>query len=153
MRERPSARLLVTDRAGAVLLFRFRHGDGAGGERDYWATPGGALEPGESFAQAARRELAEETGFTVARLSPPVAERRFVLTLPDGDEVWAVELFYHVTAPNEPLSRDGWSEHEHKMMIEHRWWPLDELARTMAEVYPDDIPAILTRAGAALRAE
>jgi 8-oxo-dGTP pyrophosphatase MutT (NUDIX family) len=29
---------------------------------NYWEIPGGSLEPGESFAQAASRELEEETG-------------------------------------------------------------------------------------------
>jgi ADP-ribose pyrophosphatase YjhB (NUDIX family) len=29
----------------------------------HWATPGGALNPGESYAAAASRELAEETGW------------------------------------------------------------------------------------------
>ncbi len=35
-----------------------------------WSFPGGALEPGESPGQAARRELAEETGLTVGQLLP-----------------------------------------------------------------------------------
>lgn len=40
-----------------VLMVRHRH-DG----RDYWTLPGGAIEPGETTAEAAVRELAEETG-------------------------------------------------------------------------------------------
>ena len=35
-----------------------------------WSFPGGRLEPGESPAEAAHRELAEETGLTVGQLVP-----------------------------------------------------------------------------------
>lgn len=43
---------------GAVLMVRHE------GE-DSWSEPGGKVEPGESFAEAARRETLEETGVTV----------------------------------------------------------------------------------------
>src|SRR5205823_5976514 len=46
-----------------VLLF---HGiDPADPTDDYWVTPGGGLEPGESAVQGAVRELFEETGLRV----------------------------------------------------------------------------------------
>lgn len=35
------------------------------GRRSAWTMPGGGLEPGEDPADAARREVLEETGFTV----------------------------------------------------------------------------------------
>ena len=56
--KRPAARLLVTDPAGRLLMFRFT----AEGRAPFWVTPGGAVDPGESFEAAARRELYEETG-------------------------------------------------------------------------------------------
>src|SRR5688572_18606845 len=56
--ERPAARILLLDDRGRVLLFRFDAGD----RPPFWATPGGAIDPGESFETAARRELREETG-------------------------------------------------------------------------------------------
>ncbi|GAA5441439.1 NUDIX domain-containing protein [Deinococcus caeni] len=58
---RPAATLsvgvsvLIQDERGRVLLQR-RGDDGR------WGTPGGHLNPGESFLQAAQRELFEETG-------------------------------------------------------------------------------------------
>ena len=56
--ERPAARVLLLDAQDRVLLFRFDAGD----RPAFWATPGGAIDPGESYADAAKRELREETG-------------------------------------------------------------------------------------------
>ena len=62
MGRRPSSRLLVIDQNNRVLLFRFQFERGPLAGQEYWATPGVALEAGESFVDAARRELFEERG-------------------------------------------------------------------------------------------
>ena len=69
MRTRLSARLLVLDPSGRILLFRFVHRNGALAGQDYWATPGGGVEDGETFEQAAIRELEEETGIRACEIS------------------------------------------------------------------------------------
>src|ERR1700693_6499389 len=56
MRRRPSSRLLIIDRNNRVLLFRFTFKRGPLAGQNYWATPGGALEAGESFTDAATRQ-------------------------------------------------------------------------------------------------
>jgi len=82
------AGVLLIDRRGWILL-QLR--DGHGAYPYHWATVGGAVEPGETDEQAARRELAEETGYHVdpAALTFGAA---VTLRLPAGPRV--ATLFY-----------------------------------------------------------
>ncbi len=139
MRRRPSARLLVLDGAGRILLFRFVHKRDALAGQDYWATPGGAVEEGETFEQAAIRELEEETGIQVVSVGSHVGQREFVLQLPSGEHVVADERFFLVEVSDTSLSRDGWTIEETQVMADHRWWLPDDLARTSATVWPGNL--------------
>jgi 8-oxo-dGTP pyrophosphatase MutT (NUDIX family) len=49
MRRRLSARLLILNDAGRLLLFRFVHKTGPLAGQDFWATPGGGVEDGETL--------------------------------------------------------------------------------------------------------
>lgn len=143
LRPRPSARLLVLDPEGRLLLFRFVHKTGSMAGQDFWATPGGGLEPGESFEQAAIRELREETGIVVTNVGRSVLRRDFELGLPDGERVWAQEEFFVVRVDSQTLSRDEWTALEREVMADHRWWSMAELSATTATVWPQDLPGVL----------
>ncbi|HMK80609.1 MAG TPA: NUDIX domain-containing protein [Xanthobacteraceae bacterium] len=147
MRRRPSARLLILNRAGRVLLFRFVFRKGALAGQDFWATPGGALEQGESFEAAAIRELREETGLIVDRVDPPIAEQAFVLRLPNGEQVMAVERFFVIETDALVPSRAGWTALEAQVMTEHGWWTVDELRRTDATVWPKELAEMIAGVG------
>ncbi|MDR6585713.1 NUDIX domain-containing protein [Herbaspirillum sp. BH-1] len=146
LRIRSSARLIVIDKAHRVLLFRFQHKTGALASQDHWATPGGGLEPGESHEQAAVRELREETGMTMPVPGEHVAERRFVLQLPDGEHVISDERYFLVRAGSTRVRDSQWTSHEKQVMVEHRWWSLEELQTTDETVWPKELASWLLSA-------
>jgi len=146
MRQRKSARLLVLDPDGCVLLFRFVHKAGALAGQDYWATPGGGIEEDETFHDAGIRELREETGLIRDALGEPVANREFDLQLPDGEYVSSFEKYYLVRSDGTALSRLEWTPHEAEVIADHRWWSRDELMHTTEIVWPEQILQMLTTA-------
>jgi 8-oxo-dGTP pyrophosphatase MutT (NUDIX family) len=143
MKRRPAARLLPIDEEGRLLLFRFVINNGPSAGDDYWATAGGAVEEGESFAEAARRELTEETGFVVEDVGEPVAERKFVLQLLNGEKVMAEEQFFKVRVVRQELSFERWTDMEKEVIADHRWWSLEELQTTRDIVYPENLVEML----------
>lgn len=148
MRRRPSARLLILDPAERVLLFRFVFKKGALAGHDYWATPGGGVEVGETFERAAIRELREETGIRAENIGQEVARRELMLLLPDGERVIADERYFLVRSKDATLSREGWTAEEREVTADHKWWPQDELAQTAEAVWPEDLLEMLSAATA-----
>jgi 8-oxo-dGTP pyrophosphatase MutT (NUDIX family) len=143
LRRRPAARILLTNPLGQVLLFRFDHREGALAGKNYWATPGGGLEHGETYEQAAMRELSEETGIYIADPGPVIAERKIVLQLSNGDYVLEEEQYFHITVPTDSISVAGWSDEEVQCMTHYRWWSCDELEETQEAISPGNLVSIL----------
>ena len=156
-RERPSARVVLVDDQERVLLARLIDDgavvvDGQRPESTYWVTVGGGVEPGETLADAAHRELFEETGIRAFTLGPQVHLRRLPLTLRD-EPIVAVEHYFAGWVSSAEASLDHLDPAERGVLVEHRWWSHAELAdpaRT-ATVYPRSIARVAADAIAARR--
>lgn len=147
MRERKASHLLVISPSDEVLLFRFVHKDGALAGKNYWATPGGGVEVGETFEAAAIRELREETGIQVRAVGAPTAERTFALMLPSGETVLAIEHYFVVHTVSTELSRAEWTLEETQVMADHHWWSAEQLRATPDTVWPEALVAMLEQVG------
>jgi 8-oxo-dGTP pyrophosphatase MutT (NUDIX family) len=141
---RLAARVLLIDEADRVLLF---HGiDPADPTDDYWVTPGGGLESGESPVQGAVRELFEETGLRVdpAELGEPVF-RNVVEFSFDGRRYRQEQDFFLLRVPSWEVDTTNFDDIERVAMDGHRWWLADELASTGERYYPEILPDLLRR--------
>jgi 8-oxo-dGTP diphosphatase len=146
--ERPSSRLLILDQHKRLLLFKFAHRSGPLAGQTFWAAPGGGLDPGESYEAAACREILEETGLRIDDPGPQIAQRSAVFRVPDGQTVSADERFFLIRVGELKISTQLWSDLERATMADHRWWSRADLASANEPVYPDNLIAILTGAGA-----
>jgi 8-oxo-dGTP pyrophosphatase MutT (NUDIX family) len=142
MRERITVRVLLFDPDGRILLMKGRTPttrDGPGG----WFTVGGGAEPGESLEACARREIAEETGFSSVTLGPAVWRRDTIGPLPSGETVLFKQTYIVAhCAGGEPV-RDGWEAHEHDLVDDLRWWSLADLAASGEVIYPERMLELL----------
>ena len=137
-RVRPTARVLLFDAVGRILLMKGRlpadpRAPGV------WFTIGGGVEPGESVFEAAAREAREETGFTDVVLGA-VAWCGEV-TLPDRKHrpVLFQDTFILARCAGGEVSRAGWQALEREFIDDIRWWTLDELESTAELVFPPDL--------------
>jgi 8-oxo-dGTP pyrophosphatase MutT (NUDIX family) len=131
---RNKARVLLLDPDDSVLLLRVR-ATSIGGvdlpERgdDLWLLPGGGVEAGESYEEAALRELDEETGITGLPLGPLAFVRDRVHVV-SGSEVLSHDRFFVVRAPaGITIDSSGTTDHERANARGHQWFSADELMR------------------------
>lgn len=121
MRERPSSRLLVVDPDDRLLLFKFVHIAGALAGQQFWATPGGGLDMGESYEAAACREMFEETGIRIDHPGPQIAQRSVIFTMVDGEEVSSDERYFLLRVARAELSSVHWTELERAAIAGQHW--------------------------------
>ena len=141
---RQVARVLLLDPRDRVLLFRAD--DPADPEQPaYWYLPGGGMRDGETPAQAARRELVEETGIGDVDIGPVIARLADVRFQFGGrtfkQDEW--HLLAHVRRDQVGDSRAG--DVEAAAVRAHRWWSLDDLAGSDEIIYPRELPTMLRR--------
>lgn len=141
-RVRPGVRVVVLDPDDRVLLFRVSDADGS--PATWWEAPGGGRHPGEPPAIAAARELAEEVGPHVGT-PVPLGEVHTRETRLQGAWLTKVEDVFAVRVTDTTVDPAGWTAAEHRDIVTHRWWPLEELARPGSEeIVPADLVRLAT---------
>ncbi len=143
MRLRRSARVLLFDPGGEVLLIRFvAQVDGA--PFVFWVTPGGEVEPGETDLQAAGRELFEELGLRSSLYGPVHQESGGTYTHL-GETVRNFDVFFAARCAREEPRLLGLTVEEIELMREARWWSVEALATTAEHVFPREMAALASR--------
>ena len=144
--DRRAARVLLLDPSGRVLLLRGC--DPARPEHRYWFTVGGGLEDGESLADAAVREVFEETGLriTTADLVGPVRSDKVNFPF-DGRWYSQLQSFYVVRADAFEPDLGNLGEYEIGNVFAAHWWSVDDLAATAETFYPRDLADLVREVG------
>ncbi len=125
----------VRDRALQVLLIQRKEWPFMG----QWAVPGGFVRPGETLEEAARRELAEETG-----VSEVLLEQLRAFSAPDRDpRTWVITVAFTALVASDTLTLKAGTD-----AAEALWYPVNALPAPLAF----DHAAILEYAAASLRA-
>jgi ADP-ribose pyrophosphatase YjhB (NUDIX family) len=140
LRLRRAGRVIVLDPDDRVLLFRYDDGPPNG---RHWCTPGGGLNDGEEYAAGARRELAEETGWTDVPLGSQVHERTLVMEYADAI-VRQHERFFlaRVQTARRELGEVA-AMHTSDGIAAWRWWALAEMDSTGEVIWPQGLAGLI----------
>lgn len=137
---RKSARLIIVDEQGRLLLFNYHDEHQA----PFWATVGGELINEESYLEAAERELLEETGLKL-NIGILLKERNEIYAVARSVPACWQEKYYLIDCPNNPkLSIDGWSDEEKSTIQKWKWWSLNEMKNVASGTFkPEFLPELL----------
>ncbi|MFD5321239.1 GNAT family N-acetyltransferase [Streptomyces sp. NPDC127098] len=135
---RPTARVVLLDDDGRLLLRSTRRGDTL-----VWCATGGAVRPGETHEGAALRGLREETGLTGVTPGPEIWRGRPWFAVIGGVAHEVRQRYYLARVPSHQADTSGFEAWEPADVTGRRWWTVDELAATPDLLRPAGLPKLL----------
>lgn len=142
---RHTARLIILDPDDRILLLQYKASAEESvvhpGLKDFWFTPGGGIEPGESAQQAALREMEEEVGLTGLPLLGEVA-RRDALNDFFTRAAFCHERYFLVRATSAAFDTARLAETDQDEVLDVRWWELDAFKAAGEVLIPAGVLAL-----------
>ena len=142
---RPTGRVLVSNAAGEYL-FLLTHFDPEVGLPPRWITPGGGIETDETPAEAAQRELLEETGLEIPLevLGDEIESFSGRWDWADGENFHTYDdHFFEVHVVDLEIDKSGWTPEEHRDVLRIKWWSLADLEKSPELISPPGLVAFL----------
>ena len=142
--ERDAVRVVLTDAGGRILLMHVITPEEA--PDGWWELPGGGIDLGETYLEAAVREIREETGLALdpAQVGPPLWRR---------DSTWRsrgirrlqheVVVLARVAADQPVIVDGGRTPEEVEDLVTVRWWELEEIMASQQRFYPGRLAELL----------
>jgi len=122
--------LVVEGPEGILLTRQYRHLV----DRITWEIPGGKVDQGERYEEAAQRECMEETGMLCSELKPLLLFHPGLDTLHNPTHLFHTRIFEEKTAP-ERIHRDE--------VCGQEWVPLEEcIAMISSQIIVDSLSVI-----------
>ena len=109
----------------------------------WWVLPGGGVDGDETSHEAARRELAEESGYVVDEndLHGPVAVRRVVHGYSDQVTAQSEEIFFVSVDSQFEIDTSGHTEFELRSVLGHAWRSVDDESDDL--LWPSDLAELV----------
>ena len=136
--DRPAARAIILNDRNEVLMNHLL-GDDIFGHRDYFETPGGGVDEGETPEQAVVREVQEETGYICEILN----------------EIGIVDDYYNLINTHNisyyyllrviGTGQKHLDQYEKKVIDKVVWEPIDEAIRLIEETKDEPLAILVKR--------
>lgn len=138
---RKSIRIILINKKKEILLFKMSPGAIITGRKNaYWFTPGGGLEKDETEAEAALRELYEETGIEKedVEIGPIIWYGDINLCL-YGKNILQQQRYIVIHTKKTDITFKNFTEEEKKCINSHRWFSFLDIQNSQETIYPTDL--------------
>ena len=131
--------ILINKKTGNVLFIKYldRHSKSTMEFTDgFWVLPGGSVEKHETFQEALKREIYEETGISNIIIKNCVLSRIEHGELRNSEQNFYYERYYLVETEEVKVSTNNLTNEESEVIKEYKWWSINELKQTKDIVFP-----------------